>query len=68
MSKEYEVEVELDMKFVDTVKTRSKAEAVRKAFEKMHKYTGLLPAEYFVRSGFDNDELPVRVDGEDFYQ
>lgn len=68
MSNEYEVEVELDMKFVDIVKARSKAEAVRKAFEKMHKYTELLPEEYFVRSGFDDDDLPVRVDWEDFYR
>lgn len=68
MSKEYEVEVELDMKFVDTVKARTRAEAVCKAFEKMHKYTKLLPPDNFVRSGFDNDELDVRVDGEDYYR
>lgn len=68
MSKEYEVEIELDMKFVDTVKARTRAEAVCKAFEKMHEYTKLLPQDNFVRSGFDDGELDVRVDGEGYYR
>lgn len=65
--KEYEVEIELDMKFVDTVKAKSKAEAAHKAMEKLHGFTEKLPPEHFMRTGFDNDELPVSINGEEWY-